>query len=224
MIEKKFVKKEKVYWVGRPSQRVIESKAGINVIIGIVCLVVGAAIAGLSFLIPSFPPDAPVPSWLPKAILIPFGGCFFALGIYMILRRKSVGGSTELAYVVTSKHAYICDLAKEDIRVIAPAKIGDLEVKESKIEDAGDLILFYELDASGAGVQSGVSFGRGGNSSYERMKTPIGFLNLEQVHLVKQMVREVLVDAIDDKKKAKKQKEQEQKEQEREKRKSRRPW
>jgi hypothetical protein len=224
LIESKFVGKEKVYWVGRPSQRVIESQAGLNVIIGIVCIVVGLGIASLSFLIPSFPPDVPVPSWLPKAILIPFGGIFAALGLYMILRRKTAGGSVEVAYVVTNKHAYICDLAKDDVRIIAPAKIGDLEVKESKIEDAGHLVLFYELDAYGTGTGGGVTFGTGGDA-YQQAQIPVGFMNIEQVQLVKTMVREVLVDALEDKAKAKKKKkEQEKKEKREEKRKSRRPW
>ncbi len=224
LIEGKFVKKEKVYWVGRPSQRVVESKAGVNTIVGVVCIVVGLGVAALSLVIPGFPPDAPLPSWLPKAILIPFGLVFVGVGVFLILRRKSMGGSLDLAYVVTSKHAYICDLKSEDVRIITPAKIDDLEVKESKIEDAGDLVLFHELDAYGAGAGGGVSFGTGGDA-YQQAQIPVGFMNIEQVQLVKTMVREVLVDLLEDKAKAKKQKVKAKKEQERdEKRKSRRPW
>jgi hypothetical protein len=215
-IEKSFVKNEKPVWAGRPSVKIIESKAWIGLVAGPIVILLGLGVclgSGLSLLIP-------VDTVVMKIIFLLIGGLvgtvFTLAGVLAIIFRKRIGGNVAACYVVTNKRAYIYD-GGHAVRAFTPKQLESMKVQGSaNFPGAGDLIFGYDFmgdqgvlaDKEDVDRFANTPGAGGGQSS-----TPVGFLNIEDVQIVKRMINEVLVepaiDSADAKAKAKKKKQKE---------------
>jgi hypothetical protein len=208
-IEKSFAKKEKAVWAGRPSAEIIESKAWIGIVVGGIAVLVGLSVClgtGVGALV--------VGETLGKVAMAGIGGIvglvFIAVGALAIIFRKNIGGNVRACYVLTDKRAYVYD-GSHHVRAFTPEQLTEMKTEEStKFSGAGDLIFAYDFMGD-AGVQvskeAAQKYGKGGGGEHS---TPVGFLAIEKLDLVKRMVNEILVephlDKIDAKRKKKKKK------------------
>jgi hypothetical protein len=206
--EKSFIKKERGLWAGRPSAKIIESKAWIGLAVGGGGIVVGLTVclgaAGASFVV-----NQGTMATIAMIGLGSFVGLVFAaIGLLAIVFRKNIGGNVKACYVLTNKRAYICDGAAGGgtVRAFTPAQLLKMRIEESsKFEGDGDLIFAYDVMGN-----EGVSAHKeeldrlkGSGHNVASQSTAVGFLNIEKVTLVKKMVNEVLVAPAVDKAEAK---------------------
>jgi hypothetical protein len=195
-IEKTFVKNEKALWAGRPSREMCESKAWIGLVVGPVCILVGAAIGiGMLFI--------PAGSTVAKLGFVGVGALFFLVfgivGILAIVFRKRIGGNPEDCFVVTNQRAYIFDGAGKGVRAFTAHQIDDMTCIASRnFDGGGDLIFGYEIHG-----QEGTLFGEAEKRRHGGQA--IGFHNIMQVQLVRQMLFDELIDPQLEKAKKKKQ-------------------
>jgi hypothetical protein len=204
-LEKTFAKKEKVFWTGRPSVKLIESKAWIGLVVGPILVLVGVGIclltSGLAFF---------VVNQTAAKIMLPiiggvFGLLFGAIGALAVIFRKRIGGNVQACYVVTNKFAYIYDANTQVVRKFSAQELEEMRCQESNsFPGAGDLIFTYDLHGTeNVAVNKEVKDKYGG--------TPVGFLNIEQVQLVRQMIEEVLIEPTIAKEKQKRKEKQQKK-------------
>jgi hypothetical protein len=199
--ERSFLKKEKTLWAGKPNAQLIESKAWIGLVVGPIAILVGLTVC-LS--------TSSLAIWvieeMPARIVAPavgavFGLIFSLVGILAIVFRKRIGGDAKACYIVTNKRAYIYDGNTKNVRAFTPAQIFNMKCLQSaKFEDAGDLVFKYDLQG-----QTGVEVGEELKDRYGG-GVAVGFLNIDQVHLVRRMIQEVLIEPALAKAKEKKKK------------------
>jgi hypothetical protein len=213
--KKQFAKKEKVLWAGRPVAKIIESKAWIGLVVGGVGLLVGLSGCIIGSVVGAVVAEQIATRILAVAIgavlLLGFGG----VGLLAILFRKRIGGNVNACYVLTNKRAYIGDGASGGgtVRAFTAQQLGKMSAVEStKFAGAGDLIFGYEIMGQGVAADKD-RLERLASTGHDvkSQATPFGFLSIEKVSLVKQLVNEVLIapllDEIDAKKKRKREKE-----------------
>lgn len=206
--EKSFIKKERVLWAGRPSAKIIESKAWIGLAVGGVGIVVGLTVclgASAAALVVNQGPLAAVAMIGLGSF---FGLVFAGIGLLAIIFRKNIGGNVKACYVLTNKRAYISDGAAGGgtIRAFTPEQLLKMRIEESsKFEGDGDLIFAYDVMGN-----EGVSTHKeeldrlkGSGHNVSSQSTAVGFLNIENVTLVKKMINEILVAPAEDKAEAK---------------------
>lgn len=195
-IQKAFVKHEKALWAGRPSKEVIESKAWLGFVVGGVCAAVALLVCLITGGIAVFVDMTAV------RIAAPLIGGLFALlfggvGVLAVVFRKNVGGNVAACYVVSNKRAYIFD-GHSAVRAFAPVQLTKVHCKPSdKFEDAGDLIFAYDfmgdqgvqVDREQVESMKNTATGTGTSAS-----TPVGFLNIGKVQLVRRVLHEKLID------------------------------
>ncbi len=191
-IEKTFTKKEMALWAGKPVAKIIESKAWIGIVVGGFAVLVGLSVC-LGTGIPAIFTASEIGTRLVLAgIGVLFGGGFGGIGLLAILFRKRIGGNVAACYVLTNKRAYVFD-GSHEVRAFTPTQLAAMKSEESsKFPGAGDLIFAYDFMGD-AGVQVGresaQKYGSSGGHS-----TPVGFLAIDDLDLVKQMVNEILVE------------------------------
>jgi hypothetical protein len=204
-LEKSFAKKEKVFWTGRPSVKLIESKAWIGLVVGPIMVLVGVGICLVTSGIGFFAVNQ-----MAAKILLPVVGGVFCLffgviGVLAIIFRKRIGGNVSACYVVTNKYAYIYDSNSQVVRKFTARELEDMRFQEStSFPGCGDLIFSYDLHGTtNVEVSKEVKDKYGG--------TPVGFLNIEQAQLVRKMIEEVLIEPTLAKEKQKRQEKQQKK-------------
>lgn len=193
-IEKLFVKKEMALWAGRPSRQIIESKAWIGFVVGPFLVLLGCGIClGLALI----PIDHLGAKLAAVGVGFVFALMFSAVGVLAVVFRKRIGGNVEASYVLTNKRAYIYD--GKAVRAFTPQQLYDMNCQfNNSFPDAGDLVFAYDFHG-----EEGVMVDRHGKEKYGGGKA-VGFLNIEQVELVKRVVEEVLIEPSRKKKKKKK--------------------
>jgi hypothetical protein len=124
-----------------------------------------------------------------------FAVLFGGIGVAAIVFRKYVGGNVSACYVVSNKRAYICD-GHSAVRAFTPVQLAKMKCEESaKFDGAGDLIFAYDFMGDQGvmvdreQVESVKNTGVGAGSS-----TPVGFLNIEKVQLVRRLMHDLLID------------------------------
>jgi len=208
-IEKSFIKKEKALWAGRPDPKIIESSAWIGLVVGPIALLValGACGGGSAFALLSSAEMMVklIVGGFAAAAFLMFGG----VGAVAIIFRKSLGGNAAACYVLTNKRAYIYD-GSHHVRAFSPEQLVEMKSQEaSGFPGAGDLIFAYDLMGD-AGVQVDKETAQRAHGPGAQPSTPVGFLAIQKLKLVRQMINEILVqpvlDTMDDKGRKKKKK------------------
>jgi len=193
-IEKTFVKKEAALWAGRPNKKLCESSAWIGLVAGPIAILVGLGIFTLMLFMP-------VQGNLGlKLGLIAVGAIFFlafgGVGVLAIVFRKRIGGDANDCYVVTNQRAYIFVAHGKSVRAFSPKQLENMVCHtSSKLDGAGDLVFGYDLHGQGLLLDQ--------SRASEKGTTAVGFLNIEDVQLVRQMMYDVLIDPQLDKAKKK---------------------
>ena len=186
-IEKTFVKNERALWTGRPNVALCHRKAWLGWLVGIIALLVAFVLGGgLLALLPKMEDMAGT------LIVIGFAAVgflmFCTVGTLAIVFRKSLGGNVNACYIVTNKRVYIHDISSRATRAFTAEQVKDLRcIPSDSLAEAGDLVFAYEMHG-----QEGVLL-----DEHERNKhggEAIGFLNIEDVQLVRRLMFELMIE------------------------------
>lgn len=201
-IEKTFVKNEKALWAGRPSKALCESKAWIGLIVGPIAILFGLSVCIVTAVIP-------IDNITYRLIAIGFGVLFALMfgvvGVLAILFRKRIGGNIENCYVLTNKRVYIHDGTK--VHAFTAHQIDEMHTEAStSFEGAGDLIFGYYFMGQEGVLVNKLTSDLHGHKTAGSPPTPMGFLNIEDLQVVRAAVEQYLIEPAGKKAKKKKKK------------------
>ncbi len=123
-----------------------------------------------------------------------FGVFFLGIGGAAVVFRKHVGGNVAACYVVSNKRAYIYD--GRAVRAFAPLQLTRVKCEESvKFAGAGDLIFAYDFMGNpGVQLDREQADAADKHAGASGSSTPVGFLNINQVQLVRQVLHDFLIE------------------------------
>jgi hypothetical protein len=189
-------KKEKVLWVGRPLMKLMMRQARIAVLISPIILAIG--LGAIGFGIYAFVGMKAELAWVGGLVGCLFGVIFSLAGVACIfaptLTRRHA--PHRAVYLVTNRRAIVFagKGSPDGVRSYTGRHLENMERNESSaVDGAGDLVFEYEYETVHSG---GGGHNRPGDSHVR--KRPIGFLMIGKVHAVEKLLRETLLEKLDD--------------------------
>jgi hypothetical protein len=190
-IRNELAKGEKIVWVGRPSLRVLPMRIGKPLPIGI------GSVVGAFILIGNLPGmllSKSLPGWYillacalmgcSSVFFLAIGGliCVLCLSSYLIRLFPSL----RMIYVLTDRRALVFERVKWSVRRYQPFHLAGMICKKSAmVRGAGDLIFESEKTTR---------YENGPRGAAKIEKTPYGFLHLENVGEIEQLIEATLLE------------------------------
>ena len=194
-VQKAFVKYEKVLWAGRPSKELIESKAWLGFVAGGICLAVALAIClitgGIAAFVDSSVARIVGSAYRPRLWL---GLCRHGRSRRSSSARRWGATSPPVTSSASTVSVSLM-VALNIIRTFTPPALAPKMkcVESDKFEGAGDLIFAYDFMGD-QGVQVDQEQIEAMKSKGVGSSTPVGFMNINQVQLVRAMMHDLLID------------------------------
>ena len=186
IIHEELAKSEKIVWVGRPAPHLVKTWFSKDLIIGggfIFASFAGFG-GGLSLLLNKN--LGRMYAFLTGSLMGLVGLAFFLAGVAVCVFPFLVRifPSRRPVYVLTNRGALVVTFFYWSLRRYNPSQLAGMKLKKSEIEEgAGDLIFETEITTR---------YVYGARQVAQTVKTPRGFLNIENVRGVRQLIRQTL--------------------------------